>query len=289
MAIGSMTPRLHPLQRGGGGSSSGLPLGFPTLVSARRTPALAMWDDFIAGVSVGTTAASRWTLTQAGSGAGSAGIVNASNSTTTATLGVFQATTGTTANDLSLLELSQRNAASNSIFPVSNTTENGGFTAMFRLAFGPTRTFCKHGCGLIGSSIANGTDWITDPETTLGGDSNQHLIIHRHASAYGSGGMAAAAGDVVARYYDGTVGDQLLTLVASASLTSSPVKVEFDRPAGSTTMTVYVNGAAVGTFTTHTGASNWRPSFGIITETTTARNISLDAFFLEAGTTMPAR
>lgn len=287
MGVGSMTPRLHPLQAGGG-SSSGLPYGFPALVSSRFSPGIAMWDDFFS-VSVGSSAASAWTLTQVGSGGGSAGIVNASNTATALTAGVFQLATGTTANDLSLAELSQRNAASNIMLPISATTTHGGFTAMFRMAFGATRTLCKHGCGLIESNIANGTDWITDPDTTLGAGAARSLIIHRHTSAYGSGGMAAAAGDVVARFYDANGTDQLVTLVASASVFSDPYKFEFTRPAGSTTITCYVNGTAVGTFTTSDGTMSVRPSFGVITETTTTRLISLDAMWLEAGTTMPAR
>lgn len=282
MGVGSMTPRLHPMQAGGAPRSA-LPLGFPSLVSPRFTRSAVWLDDFFTA-SVGTTSAAQWTLTQVGSGTGSAGIVNASNTSTVSTAGVLQASTGTTANDSCLLEPSLRSTAQQTLFPTSNTAEVGGFVAMFRLAFGATRTLCKHGCGLIGASIAAGTDWITDPETTLGGDGSQHLIIHRHTSAYGSGGMAAAAGDIVARYYDPTTGDQLLTLVAASGVDSFPVKFEFYRPINSTTMTAYVNGTAVGTFTTHTAANSWRPSFGIITETTTARVISMDAMYLENAT-----
>lgn len=287
MGVGSMTPRLHPLQAGGG-SSSGLPYGFPTLVSARLKPGLAWWDDFFT-VSAGTAAPAQWILTQVGSGTGTGGLASASNSTTVLTNGVFNLTTGTTANDSILAEANQRITATNILFPVSMTPENGGFVAMFRFAFGATRTSCKHGCGLIENGIANGTDWITDPDTTLGAGSAQSLIVHRATSAYGSGGMAAAAGDVVARYYDGTVGDQLVTLVAAASLGAGPIKFEFARPPGSTTITCYVNGTAVGTFTTHTGANNWRPSFGVITENTTAKALGMDALWLEAAATAPAR
>lgn len=292
MGVGSMTPRLHPLQAGGG-SSSGLPYGFPTLVNARLKPGLAWWDDFFT-VSAGTAAPAQWILTQVGSGTGTGGLASASNTTGVLSNGVFNLTTGTTANDLILAEANQRTTATNILFPVSATTENGGFVAMFRFAFGATRTSCKHGCGLIENGIANGTDWITDPDTTLGAGSYQSLIVHRHTSAYGSGGMAAAAGDVVARYYDATVGDQLVTLITSAALAAapygaSPIKFEFARPPGSTTITCYVNGTAAGTFTTHTAASNWRPSFGVITENTTAKALGMDALWLEAGSAVAAR
>lgn len=284
MAIGSLGGRLHPMHTGGGGSNSGLPYGFPTLTTARFNPGMALWDDFIGGVSVGTTAASRWTLTQVGSGTGSAGLVTSTNTTSVLTAGVFQVATGGTANDLALAELSQRTSANNTILPVPSTTDHGGWNAMFRLSFGATRTTCKHGFGLIDTTVANGTDWITDPDTTLGAGANVSIVITRHTSAYGG----AAAGDIVARFYDNSATDQLLTLVASANVSASPYKVEFGRPRGSTTLTVYLNGTAMGTFTTSTQPFSVRPSFGVVTEAS-ARLASLDAYFLEAGSPYQAR
>lgn len=292
MGVGSMTTRLHPLQRGGGGSSSGLPLGFPSLTTSRLTPGIALLDDFIGGVSIGSSAASRWVATQVGSGTGTAGLASASNTTTAATAGVLHLSSGTTANDVILAELSLRSASQQVVFPVSNTSENGGFNAMFRMAFGATRTSCRHGIGLIASTVTAATDWITDPDTVLGADSNMSLIIHQSTTAYGAGGLAASGGDVVARLYDNAGTDQMVTLVANAGgivPASNPYKFEFSRPPGSTTITCYTNGVAMGTLTTSTASNSWRPSFGVVALAASARVFALDAYFLEAGTTMPAR
>ena len=293
MAIGSMGGgRLHPLMTGGGSRNSGLPLGFPSLTTARFNPGIALWDDFIGGVSVGSSSASRWTATQVGSGTGTAGLSSASNTTAAATAGVFQLSSGTTANDVILAELSVRTAGQQSLFPVSTTSDHGGFNAMFRVQFGATRTSCRHGIGLIASTVTAATDWITDPDTVLGADTSTSLIIHQSTTAYGAGGLAASGGDVVARLYDHAGTDQMVTLVANSSGVTplpAPYKFEFSRPQGSTTITCYTNGVAMGTLTTSAGANNWRPSFGVVALSSSARVISLDAYFLEAGTTMPAR
>lgn len=291
MPIGSMSKGLYPMYRSGGtgSASSGLPPGFPTTAAARIVPGQLFLDDFWS-VSVGTSSASAWTLTQVGSGAGTAGLQSSTNSGTVLTAGVFGLATGTTANDLILAELSQRTAAVNSLLNVSATTENGAFNLMLRASFGATRTLCKHGFGFIDSTVANGTDWITDPDTVLGAGSTASIIVHRHASAaYGAGGMATNAGDVSARFYDNSGTDQRVVLVTAAALTAAPYKFEFVRAKNSNTITCYVDGAVAGTFSTSNSAFSTRPSFGVITEPNAVRIAALDAYLMETGATMPAR
>lgn len=287
MAIGSMGGRLHPMVVGGGSRSSGLPLGFPTLAASRFTTSSVWAEDFVLA-SVGTSNASAWKLTQAGSGTGSAGTVTSSNTSTVATLGVLQVATGTTANDSSILEPATRTTGSNTLMPVSGYTSApaaSGFHLMWRVQFGATRTTCKHGFGWIdGGTIAQGTDWITDPDTTLGASASLGgIVITRHTSAY----SGDAAGDVIARLYDDNAGagtDQSHILVAAASVDAGAWKFEFHSEPGSPTITSYVNGVAVGTFTRSN--QNWalRPSFGVVTETTSARLANVDAVLLELST-----
>lgn len=288
MGVGSMTPRLHPLQAGGGSRSSGLPLGFPTLAGSRFTYSMVWAEDFVIA-SVGTANTSAWVLTQAGSGSGSGGTAISANSGTSNNIGILQATTGATANDSAILEPATRTTGANTLMQVqgyaSGAAANSGFHVMFRLQLGATRTTCKHGFGFIsGGDVAQGTDWITDPDTTLGAPTAfGGLVITRHTSSY----SGDAAGDLVARFYDDNSGsgtDQSHVLMAAASVAANPIKVEFHADPGSATITSYVDGVAVGTFTRSNNTMSFRPSFGVVTETTQARNASLDAVYLELST-----
>lgn len=287
MGVGSMKGGLYPLQAGGGSRSSGLPLGFPTLAASRFTNSVVWAEDFVVA-NVGTANTSDWKLTQAGSGTGTAGTVSASNTSTVATLGVLQASTGTTANDSCLLEPATRTTGTNAFLPLAGYTTTpaaSGFHLMWRVQFGATRTTCKHGWGWIdGATVALGTDWITDPDTTLGAAGGcGGIVITRHTSSY----SGDTAGDVVARFYDDNSGagtDQSHVLLAAASVDSGAWKFEFHAEPGSATITSYVNGVAVGTFTRSNISWGLRPSFGVITETTTARVVNADAMLMEAST-----
>lgn len=278
MSIGSMSRRLVPMQAGGGGPRSALPPGFPTVVSPRLSRGAVWFDDFFTASVAASGVGSDWNFVQVGSGAGSAGIGPSSGTVA----GILQAATGTTANDVAILEPAVRTGSALAQFnPGATTGGAGGFTVMFRCSFGATRTTCKHGFGIVNTNLALGTDWITDPDTTLGGATGTFLIIHRHTSAYGAGGTAAAAGDVVARWYDSAGTDAMVTLIAAADLGANPYNIEFHRAPGQAAIACYVDGVLKGTIAGTTSGSVSRPSVQVATETTTARIAGMDAILFE--------
>jgi hypothetical protein len=165
--------------------------------------------------------------------------------------------------------------------PINAVASGGGFTYLVRMSWGTTRTNCKHAVGLVAGSLTAATDAATDPDTTLGA-SGQHLIIHRHAAAgYGAGGLAAAAGDVVARWYDSTAADEMITLIPSASVSSSFATIEFSRAPGATAINAYVDGVLKGSFTGNTSAMNMRDTYQVVTDGAFARLLNVDTFMLE--------
>jgi hypothetical protein len=264
-----------PLITGGGGSrSSGLPAGFPTVVTSRHAGGGVYADDF-QSVSVGASGTtSQWVATQAGSGGGSAGLAGGGGTNS----GILQLATGATINDRITVEQAFRTTASASWFSIGGGGgSQGGFTMFMRAGFGTTRTTCIHAFGLVESGITFGADIVTDPDTVLGAGTSMSLVITRNTSAY----SGDAADDVIARFYDAGGSDQSFVLVAGGSVTSSHVNFEFSRPQGSSTISGYVNGVLAGTFTASNNSWLARPHFGVITGAAQARQLNIDAILLE--------
>jgi hypothetical protein len=273
------------------------PLGCPSLVSPIPANAAVWFEDFYAATiakkafEVGTIATPdtgthvsalghpSWIATETAGTLGLVGCTSGSNSAGNLTL-----TTGTTSGNTLVVDAGGRTAANMDSGGTLNATLStaGRVNVCFRLITPATITNLNFGVGLPQSSVNYGTDWLTDPDTTLLGatTSGNSIVITRHAAAY----SGDTAGALVLRLYEaGGTDDTSLELSASIA-TSTAYKVELSFTNGA--IAAYLNGTLVGTLSTpNVALVSARPSFIAQTTTGAARAITIDSYYQEVGQT----
>jgi hypothetical protein len=273
MGIGSMSGRLIPMITGGGASSA-RSTDIPTLVTPRLPNAAGFFDDFLATavgpagfgeVNPSTYGHPAWQYTTLGGGGGSVGC----GGSTTA-LGTLVAAPNSGGGFI--VETPGRTTAAAGAINFGTTTKALG---MWRFALSGSASSRIEGLGWVRTSLVTGTDWVTDPDTTLA--TTDAIVITRNASAY----SGDAAGDLVARVYStaGTDNDSAV-LVTSANMGSGYRKVEVYCD-GAGTLYFYHDNVLVWTKAVTALANTfYRPSFGII-PSAASRIVNVDCLYQE--------
>ena len=289
-----MTGRLRPLWTPGGGRGSGRPPGVPKLVSPQPANAAVWFEDFV-GITVapvvfgeGTVADPATVLNQVAYGH-PAWIIKAIAGTGTAGqggmsqnfFGTLQLVPSSASGDGLIADLGGRTttSATCSMFGVSNSS-----VMMSRCALSGGLTLRNDAWGWPATSIAQGTDWFTDPDTTLAATNS--IVITRHIASY----SGDAAGDLVGRLYESSGVDTdsvvLLTSAQVTTISSGGIKVEVQCTGGN--LNFYINDVLAGTIDIPNVAANSivRPSFGNRTTGVAAnRVLNMDCFYSEVGLT----
>jgi hypothetical protein len=273
MGIGSMSGRLIPMITGGGASSA-RSADIPTLVTARLPNATGFFDDFLATavgpagfgeVNPSTYGHPAWQYTALLAGGGNVGC----GASTTA-FGTIVAAPNSGGGFL--VETPGRTTTAGGAMNFGTTTKSVG---MWRFALSGSASSRIEGLGWVRSALATGTDWITDPDTTLA--TTDAIVITRNSSAY----SGDAAGDLVARVYStgGTDNDSAV-LVTSANMSGNYRKVEVYCD-GAGTLYFYHDNVLVWTKTVTALANTlYRPCFGII-PSAASRIVNVDCLYQE--------
>ena len=253
--------KLRPLWTPGGARGSSRPAGVPALATPPLANGVCFFEDFFApslgtaGWASGATATPD-TLTNlaplghpawiASEPIGTTGIVEALSSTVAWLngCGTVNLKTGTTSGNT--IALSQgATSTSGCATAVASSTQSA--LGQWRVA----QTSAAHqaasntGFGWISTTLAFGSDWITDPDTTLA--TVAALVFTRHIASY----SGDPAGDLVARLYApaASYSATSATIVAAAGMNAtSAYKIEAFFDGINQTLPIYVNGALVTTF-----------------------------------------
>jgi hypothetical protein len=270
----------------------------PTLVSPQPPNAMTWFEDFCtssvapARFAVGTVADPNTITHQApyGNAAWSVGTIAGTTNKVGLHgsdgeqnyIGCLSIATGTTVGNGAMIDMGGRETSSpgNDVFSLgSSEIESVG---MWRWRYDSGTDLHITGIGWV-IGVAPGTDWITDPDTTLTTGTAGGVIIHRVSDAVYSGDPAGA---LMLRTYDALGGTQFLQL-ASSILTDTATwhKVEVRSKEG--ILYVYYQDAYVGSLDISGHANdNCRPSAGFkrITSGATARALRIDCYYQEVET-----
>lgn len=149
-----------------------------------------------------------------------------------------------------------------------------GFLCQWRVAASHAATTGRHGFGLV-SSTTIGTDWITDPDTTLAATNS--IVFHRDGTSAYSGDTQSAW---VFRYYSSTGPTAL-----SAEVITGPTNVQYyvvELYFTGTTFYVYVDRALVATVAaTNYASSTYRMSAQVMATSAAARQLKFDSVYFE--------
>lgn len=263
------------------------PFGVPRLSTSPLPNATGYFEDFHS-VSVGGALALGhydWLATQL-AGTGTIGCAAGTGSATQAraNIGIMSIATGASANNGGMVDRAGRSITTGQT--ITSSTTNTKWIAQFRFSISGTAnaiTSSIYGLGLIHSNtVAYGTDWMTDPDTTLLGATTggPSVVITRHAATY----SGDAAGDIVLRYYEGSGTDDFsAVLLAAASVSAAQFyKVELYWDGAS--LHYYLDNVLIGSTALPnqaTGAWTLRPSGGVITTTTAVRTLAIDSYYQE--------
>lgn len=292
-----MAGRLRPLWTPGGArSSSGARALAPALVTPALPQAWTFFEDFLMptiGMTLwraGTTAAPDtithqsplsgpvWGGTEI---VGSAGLLTHIGMASTANYqGALSVTSGTSANDLMSLAFGCGNATGGALGYYSPTQ-----SAIVQARFSLSSTTNHIGGLWLGSAIATGTDWVTDPDTTFAAAAG--LCIHRSTNAYSGDG----AGELVARLYDSAGVYNNSAVLVAAPVTNQMYKVEafFDGPG--LNCYVYLDGVLKATFplTGLAAAKTFGCSIQSLALAAFARSVTVDSIYAESQNLTAAR
>mgnify|MGYP001597792999 CR=1 FL=1 len=152
--------------------------------------------------------------------------------------------------------------------------------AQFRVGFVTASGASSNaGFGLLSSTTAIGTDWITDPDTTL--NATAALVFTRHAASY----SGDAAGDLVARLYDtaGVYNNSAVLLASASILANGPIKIEALLSFSLLSCFIFVNGTLRATFplTGIAAVKSARRVFIMQVVAATTRIMLIDSYFQE--------
>jgi hypothetical protein len=276
--------KLRPLWTPGGARSSSRPAGVPSLVTGPLTNGVSWFEDFfattLAPVSFGEgTVATPDTLTnvtpfgapgwQVKETAGTTGLASQQTSTATTLTGcgLVVITSGTANLDAMVLEA-----------PVSTGlyTTTASALVQFRVANG-TATTGNYGWGLVSSSTAVGTDWLTNPDVTL--LNTAAIVVTKHEGSY----SGDAANDVVLRVYDSAAAYDASLLLQAGLAANTALKCELFIDSPNLLLYAYVNGVLIGTvaLTGLAATKNFRPSFMVQGLGVGAKSLTIDSFYQE--------
>lgn len=289
---------------GGGGAAGGRPSNAPSLVTPRLANAVYWLEDFHATtignagfasgltgtpdtlVNLGPLGNPAWIATETAGSAGTVGLAHDSNAPGRGTCNVQ---TGTSANDTLMVDWAGRLTTSGLSFWKTGANQVTSIASAIFCMNGTTTSSIR-GFGFVSYGAVRGTDWITDPDTTLAPATvAPSIVVTRHSAAY----SGDTAGNVILRIYAGAAGAEntsvdltALTGVAFSSSTYYKLEVYFN--GATATWQVYWQGLLAATLTTAEDLSSgapFRPSFGASTLTTAVRQISADLFYLETAQT----
>jgi len=249
------------------------PPGAPALPGGYPTNGIPFWDDFH-GITTGTTiATSKW-LQTAIAGTNTIGTAAGSAGQSILVLG-----TGASSGDGVILDLNGRTTVTAGSLGAP-TALPGLSVVQWRCNFG-NQTAVRAGFGLVSSvatfGVPTGTNWLTDPATTLAGI--ESLIFHVDT--------AAASGALRCFYRDsGGTADETITLrAAPVSGTFYTISAVINPTAA--TITIYLDGVADATVIDCSGWSggNVRPTFGIQTSAAGGKIFQSDYYYQVVGQT----
>lgn len=267
-----------------GGAQSKRPLGVPTLVNGPLTNPQFMFEDFVATTVIAdpTLGNPAWVPTDI-VGTGSVGLGQAGAAALTN--GYVQVISGATSGNCTALDQGGISATLGTPWMRNSTTTSNLWQVRFMhngSVTGGAQTG-RYGFGWISTSGPGiGTDWITDPNTTL--NNLQSIVVHRDgAAAYGT----AARGDIVLRVYSLDTATSL-TLVSAAQQTtdgaSSWYKVEV--LLNGTSVSAWVNGVLIGSVACTTwGTAQQRFSAQVMATSAAARQLNIDSIYAENSNT----
>ena len=254
--------------------NTGEPPGAPSWSRGYPTNAVPWFEDFF-GVTVGTAVADDCWLQTAIAGTNVIGTLGGSTAT-----GLLNLATGSSSGDGVILDLNGRTTAIAGSLGALNTLP-GPSRFQARINFG-TQTNVRAGFALLATSSATpgcalGTNWVTDPATTLAG--LDAVVFHVDT--------AVASGALRCLYTDNSgTADETFTLRA-APVASTFYKIEGYIDPTADTLTLYLDGVAAATVIDISGwaGGNVRPSFAIQTAGAASRSMQVDYYYQAVGQT----
>jgi hypothetical protein len=272
--------KLIPLWRSGSPANK-RPPGCPSLVNGQPANAAVYFEDFYAatvapyrftdGVLACAHGHPSWEATAIGAG-GAIGCT----ATSAAPGGLVFNPTG--AGDGFVVDSGGRSTTTAACLTIGGTISPEQLM-MVRMSHGTGSSNKDTGFGWIASTLANGTNWLADPDTTLA--ATNALVITQHWTSAYSGDTA---GDVVARLYStGGTDNAFLQLVPAASANTVQNKYEVRWIGGA--YYFWYNGAYIGTLPTTvingSGAAS-RFSMSFIANAA-SKTCTFDCYYQEVG------
>jgi len=260
------------------------PSSLPTMSGTQPPNLWYFWDDFVAG-QVGVAPAAEghpaWQVTSI-AGTGTVGMMTHNTGQ-----GTLQTTTGANANDGYMVDLGGfgvNNAGSIQIANPRTTKHN--IMTRFQWNSPAVVTNVINGVGFVNTfnlatGVATGTNWVTDPLTTLAGKSA--FIVHRSSASYGQAdGVTYPIGSVMLYRFD-SVGTTAVKLL-DAPVTGGDQMTKVEWAMDGTTGRVYLNNVLVDSFTQadlQSSQYSLRPTLGVQTLGAAARTWTVDCFYGE--------